>query len=189
MSLKAVFKDSLKPKDQLPKEMYNEGVDYAITFNPPPISHDDLYDFESITNKICEHIYDVRRLLLKLSGMATIILYVEFSRTGRLHYHGTFNIKDKQACNFKVFAIPILSAIGQVCIRPINDKVLSEEEDGKNYKSWHEYCTKESKQVEDAGYPTVIDNLPLMAKQLEDGNKRGKQLEVKRKHKKEMISN
>lgn len=190
------LKAKFKPKDPshvLPKEAYIAGEEYAITINPVPFDFD-AFNFEERDKLDREAILNMRQSIVKLIAQSCITLYVEFSKKGRLHFHGIFTVKEGQECNFKRFTIPALMSLGQICIKHIEDRKQFDDNDYEDsdkceaqYATWLEYCTKESNQVEAAGLPTSINNLPIMA----GGSAANIISKVKkeRPHKREIINN
>lgn len=188
-ALKSAFKSSLNvPSSEIPKEAYQPHVDYAITINPPEMDETiDRWDFAGIHEENIKAINEMRRMIVRFSDIATFILYVEFSKMGRLHYHGTFNLHGlKETIDFKVFVIPILKKY-QICIRPIQDfKEMDNKTKVLQYDTWFEYCTKETKATAAAGYPEFIRNNLLRVEEPQQPQIIEKK---KRTPKKEIISN
>lgn len=169
--LKADFKSSIKrPRPIVPKEMLLAGVEYACTINPPehPDGYD-LFDFQLRDQLDREAIVKMRQTIVKLNQYADIELYIEFSPIGRLHYHGTFKVKKGQEVNVKRYVIPALASIAQICLKYITDQTpfddgykCEDQREEKDFETWKDYCTKESKYVYEAGLPVSINNRPIM---------------------------
>lgn len=101
---------------------------YAITINPnDKMQHFDLsvvQRWNTFTTKISKDFMD------ELAPFSKYTLYIELSKKGRLHMHGTIEITD--VFGFYMRAIPYLCSHTQIEMDTIKDITI-----------WNSYCTKQ----------------------------------------------
>lgn len=108
----------VKPKNSIPKpEEININSSYAFTINP-------VVQYEEDPDRLRKVIRILQRILN--SSFISYKLYIEVSKTGRIHGHGYIRIQD--AREFYIQFIPYIIKRATVDITPI-----AEEETWSNY--------------------------------------------------------
>lgn len=119
-----MFKNQKKPKYGCPEPEYiKEGQDYSFTMNP-------LIQYFDDPIRRLKVFIETKKFLSKFTCIQGV-LYNEVSRNGRLHFHGTINIKSSY--EFFVYCVPQLQAYCTYEIDELNHPEI-----------WYKYCIKQS---------------------------------------------
>lgn len=117
---------------------------YTLTLSPEDNIHNSYDDDDDDKYKaLLGFTSEIHKLILKYQDCADIVLYTEYSKTGRIHFHGIILFKDIFKAYF--FLLPKLSAYGFIEIDSIHllqclENCKEDEEDG--LAKWISYCTK-----------------------------------------------
>lgn len=143
MSLKKIFKGSLTdgkaefPKDfgMIAPEDAAIGVRYAFTWSPiddilPPPHH--VFNHTNMLYYFDQH----KEIIEKLKGCG-VTLYLEFSKKGRLHYHGYLIITDY--VKFYLHDVNLLAYWGNMKLDNLSDPLLWDLYIHKNKDKIHDY--------------------------------------------------
>lgn len=108
-----------------------ENVDFALTISPS-----DRMQYFDNSNRLQVSYITMLKTYKDLLKMYTnnYKLFLEVSPKGRIHYHGTINIKD--LIGFLLYVIPQLEKTCNICIKNID-----------NDDEWKNYCLKQQELV------------------------------------------
>lgn len=130
----------------------------ALTISPPSCLLNAIYLHSEL-------IYYIKRYLNKVS--THWIVYPEFDKNSRLHYHGVLRLDDPIKWHRSVRTL-LEKTIGFICIKPLLKPI--------DHIAWITYCRKEwplTKKVLRINRPVIYSNLKLhKRKDLKSGNKR-----------------
>lgn len=173
INAKKQFKQTYDTKYNFPKDLYT-GVMYAFTLSPPHISHVDNTDIQGVFEEILNRYTEVSRFFHKdyVSNACDVILYPEFSKDGRLHYHGFLKIYEMIV--FTVMVVPWLKEYATLDISeikaletPCNEgEYIPDEED--DYLRWYIYCTKNLHHFNNA---KIIEYFGTSSPRIDNGHK------------------
>lgn len=107
--------------------MYMSGTTYSLTLT--------FSDSKQFWNEKCDRAYRFVKWVVphlhKLDSYCKYLLYLEVSKGGRLHFHGTITPTD--TLDFQLYAVKILESFGKYEIDTIADMAY-----------WLSYCKKDS---------------------------------------------
>lgn len=119
-------------------EHLNTNTTYSISLSPS-----DRQQYYESKDRVCKFKTQwYGRFLIHLSPYASYDLYMEVSKEGRLHFHGTIQIKD--ILNFYLISIPFM-----------RDNMTYEIDTIKDLAEWLKYCTKQAHLFEGGVSPRV----------------------------------
>lgn len=120
------------------------GETYAISINPS-----DHYQFFKMKDREGKFVESSAVILKKILSHVKYTMKLETSSMGRLHWHGTMRYESwSDIKGFYINNIPRLKEFGVFKISSIEDTSL--ESETRKYKTWNEYCTKQSKHFDNA---------------------------------------
>lgn len=121
------MKPTTTTQQLLSPEVITPLVKYTLTMNP-----DDDHQFWGVDDRIDAVLKYFKYQVKMLSTLCNIDVYMEMSKTGRLHWHGTIEFKDyKGVKNFYLFQIHNMLKTMQIEMDTIADS-----------EKWLTYCTK-----------------------------------------------